>query len=396
MFVTPFSIWVVGLLADTVLAFSSFKANIPNGENVVRGGSAHKGVGHNARSGGGSLNPFGMAFSMQGKSWTKALCEMDSDGDGQTNGFELGDPDCIWSEGQTPARTTEISHPGFSDSISNAPTPTSAPTSSDAASTSDAQNTTNAPSTTAPTPRGANHSNQENCSTTVEGEECYHAVLWAKHHGIVLHPEWYEGLTHHSSFEEFQSLLGMRGMFACNRPCNLCHTAVLGERCHEEVKWAMLHGIRENPEWYPGLTSGASFEEFQNHLHNSGYSSCPEPCDLCRSAVEGEECYTDVAWAMEHGINLHPEWYAGLTRNSTREEFQAYLSNKFDCPRACGLCHTATAGEPCHEGVMWAMLHGIKVHPEWYPELAQNSSFEVFQEHLHEGKFMNCPRPCPA
>merc|ERR1712241_1187830 len=75
---------------------------------------------------------------------------------------------------------------------------------------------------------------------------------------------------------------------------------------------------------------------------------------------------------------------------------QAYLSNKFDCPRACGLCHTATAGEPCHEGVTWAMLHGIKIHPEWYPELAQNSSFEAFQEHLHEGKFMNCPRPCPA
>lgn len=145
---TPLSILVFGLLADAVLAFPSFKAKIPNGENVVRGDSAHKGVGHNARNGGGSLNPFGTAFSAQGKSWTKALCEMDSDGDGQTNGFELGDPDCTWRVGQTPARTTEISHPGFADSMSNAPTPTSAPTSSDAASTSDTQGTTSAPSTT--------------------------------------------------------------------------------------------------------------------------------------------------------------------------------------------------------------------------------------------------------
>ena len=28
--------------------------------------------------------------------WTEALCHMDSDGDGRTNGEELGDPDCVW------------------------------------------------------------------------------------------------------------------------------------------------------------------------------------------------------------------------------------------------------------------------------------------------------------
>jgi len=248
----------------------------------------------------------------------------------------------------------------------------------------------------APSLRGANQSQPEDCSTTVEGEECYHAVLWAKNYGIVQHPEWYEGLTHHSSFEEFQNVLNVRAEYSCKRPCNLCHTAARGERCHEEVSWAMLHGIREHPSWYPGLTSGASFEEFQSLLHHSGESSCPEPCDLCRIAVEGEQCYTDVAWAMAHGIVLHPEWYTGLTQNSTREEFQAFLSDKFDCPRACGLCHTAEVGEPCHEGVMWAVQHGIRIHPEWYPDLAQNSTFEAFQEHLHEGRFMNCPRPCPA
>lgn len=37
---------------------------------------------------------------------------MDSDGDGLTNGFELGDPCGVWKEGATPAYTTDISHPG--------------------------------------------------------------------------------------------------------------------------------------------------------------------------------------------------------------------------------------------------------------------------------------------
>lgn len=44
------------------------------------------------------------------------LCRADSDGDGQTNGEELGDPDCVWRPGSAPARTTDISHPGFADS----------------------------------------------------------------------------------------------------------------------------------------------------------------------------------------------------------------------------------------------------------------------------------------
>eukprot|EP00741_Cyanophora_paradoxa_P009571 tig00001532_g9270.t1 len=40
---------------------------------------------------------------------------MDSDGDGFSNGWELGDPCCTWSVGANPLRTTDISHPGFAD-----------------------------------------------------------------------------------------------------------------------------------------------------------------------------------------------------------------------------------------------------------------------------------------
>ena len=38
---------------------------------------------------------------------------MDSDGDGKTNGQELGDPTCAWTPaGAPPSRTENITHPG--------------------------------------------------------------------------------------------------------------------------------------------------------------------------------------------------------------------------------------------------------------------------------------------
>lgn len=46
--------------------------------------------------------------------WIAALCQVDSDGDGQTNSQELGDPCCAWSQANYPRphRTNGISHPG--------------------------------------------------------------------------------------------------------------------------------------------------------------------------------------------------------------------------------------------------------------------------------------------
>ncbi|VDP84394.1 unnamed protein product [Echinostoma caproni] len=52
---------------------------------------------------------FSICFPHQ--NWTQ-LCRLDSDGDGLTNGQELGDPNCEWTKGQTPSRTTNLSHPG--------------------------------------------------------------------------------------------------------------------------------------------------------------------------------------------------------------------------------------------------------------------------------------------
>ena len=44
--------------------------------------------------------------------WNPELCRADSDGDGRTNGEELGDPDCNWTSGTIPDRVSDITHPG--------------------------------------------------------------------------------------------------------------------------------------------------------------------------------------------------------------------------------------------------------------------------------------------
>ena len=48
-------------------------------------------------------------FKNQNKQWNKALCMADSDGDGLTNGEELGDPHCTWP-GQSAGKP--LGHPG--------------------------------------------------------------------------------------------------------------------------------------------------------------------------------------------------------------------------------------------------------------------------------------------
>eukprot|EP01120_Amphizonella_sp_Union-15-10_P009128 TRINITY_DN3399_c0_g1_i1.p1 TRINITY_DN3399_c0_g1~~TRINITY_DN3399_c0_g1_i1.p1 ORF type:complete len:615 (-),score=52.27 TRINITY_DN3399_c0_g1_i1:93-1937(-) len=99
------------ILLPYVTARPYYRDSIPNGYHVPN----WPGVGHFNFGGGGSLNPFGTHFQENGHQWTKTLCELDSDGDGKTNGFELGDPDCIWKSGDQPQRTFNITHPGFAD-----------------------------------------------------------------------------------------------------------------------------------------------------------------------------------------------------------------------------------------------------------------------------------------
>ena len=133
----PLSVRAVALLMAAAClhparAMPSFRFRIPNGEGVpcppgVDGceDEACPGVGHATCKGGTfPLNPFGAAFMGAANTCTQDLCKADSDGDGLTNGQELGDPCCEYVEGEVfepnlPENYAR-SHPGFATSTGNA------------------------------------------------------------------------------------------------------------------------------------------------------------------------------------------------------------------------------------------------------------------------------------
>ncbi|XP_055897981.1 uncharacterized protein LOC106059379 isoform X2 [Biomphalaria glabrata] len=109
------SVFSLVIVLPACLAYSYYTSRIPNGNYVMhpcKPNSFWPGVGHEDKDGGGPKNEFGKKFSRAFGKWTRSLCLEDSDGDGRTNGEELGDPLCIWSPGKTPSRTTNITHPG--------------------------------------------------------------------------------------------------------------------------------------------------------------------------------------------------------------------------------------------------------------------------------------------
>ena len=99
------------------VAYPHFATKIPNGYSVPNPGpqgGVWAGVGHQNAAGGAERNAFGLDFAANDFVWNTALCESDSDGDGRSNGEELGDPNCQWGEGDVPLGPA-LSHPGIAD-----------------------------------------------------------------------------------------------------------------------------------------------------------------------------------------------------------------------------------------------------------------------------------------
>lgn len=103
---------VLPLVACGVLAASSAQAR-PNYVDHIPNGTEIDGTGcincHTTTQGGGNRNAFGQDIGSS-TDWA-SVCGNDSDGDGATNGEELGDADCIWTAGATPASST-VTNPG--------------------------------------------------------------------------------------------------------------------------------------------------------------------------------------------------------------------------------------------------------------------------------------------
>lgn len=139
-------VFLVVLLALLSIPFvharPNFPDRLPNGRasRDPASGLTCLFLGHNNCVPGAPRNQFGLDFAAANRLWTKELCEKDSDGDGLTNGQELGDPCCTWTPttaGRATLCRTQLSHPGDASSTNSAPTtcPAMMPTPSTSPST---------------------------------------------------------------------------------------------------------------------------------------------------------------------------------------------------------------------------------------------------------------------
>jgi hypothetical protein len=104
-----FLLAIGGFLNSFVHGLPTYVSQLPNGSKI----SGVKALGHLNPMGGGATNQFGEDFEQNEFQWSAELCLKDSDGDGMTNGEELGDPCCTWTPGTDfQLRNIALSHPG--------------------------------------------------------------------------------------------------------------------------------------------------------------------------------------------------------------------------------------------------------------------------------------------
>jgi len=176
-------------------------------------------------------------------------------------------------------------------------------------------------------------------------------------------------------------------------------TKYIPEGCFLCGEDAMVHCLGVQP---PDEEEDEGKESEEDDMEGQEQPLRPVPDAGCHTAREGEECFMHVRWAMQTGVEAHPEWYPGVTAESRFEEFQTLLhsGDQHHCRMPCAPvrsdCHDAVPGETCHSHVEWAMNTGITTIPTWYPTLTKDSSFGAFQALLHHLRHGDCPEPCSA
>merc|ERR1712048_1283164 len=72
-------------------------------------------------------------------------------------------------------------------------------------------------------------------------------------------------------------------------------------------------------------------------IYETGTSQCPQPCESgCYDPKVGDKCDATVRWVIDEGVNLHPDWYPGLSPTSSYRDAQLYFHQKTgECPKPC-------------------------------------------------------------
>jgi hypothetical protein len=109
-------------MAAVGLAYPAYNNDFPNGNTTPPSPILLGHPGGNTRA----FTKVAVLYRGQGYKWTQTVCQTDSDGDGQSNGLEMGDPCCVWTVGEIPALTTGLSDPNDPNSKTTNVMPTCA------------------------------------------------------------------------------------------------------------------------------------------------------------------------------------------------------------------------------------------------------------------------------
>ncbi|CAJ1327409.1 unnamed protein product [Effrenium voratum] len=138
---------------------------------------------------------------------------------------------------------------------------------------------------------------------------------------------------------------------ACGARCNnheayasvafkICHDAVPGEQCYSQVKYAMDHDLAANPGRYPGADTTSSFSEVQMVLAQLQLSGCQFPCDVsrwCHTTQPGEACYEYMEWLLEGNNTQDAPQALRWAKSLSRLNTQRAIHENLPgiCPRPC-------------------------------------------------------------
>jgi len=238
-----------------------------------------------------------------------------------------------------------------------------------------------------------NQSTETECAESLfhAGWDCFDDVLWAKHTGIHQNPEWYESLTASSSIEEFHGYISALPLcspeqpapcaaHSCTRPCyqndpqeskfcrigvstpdgtyqqwqNVCTpdgnggsnmiggSGTTWDGCSSTGSISRLHFSNS---WNCSSGADYSWNTWAHHVNDPDYGCCNQDtsrCSLlgcyayaeastCHRVSPESECAGQMRWAMTQGVHEHPEWYPGLSVDSSLDAFQLYLAGLPRC-----------------------------------------------------------------
>jgi len=115
-----------------------------------------------------------------------------------------------------------------------------------------------------------------------------------------------------------------------------CAVPQKGDACYKEVL-RIMYDVQAGADHKTHFNNWSSFEEVQKWVHKTSEATCPEVCE-CHPGWVGSQCYESVIYAMNVGMRDHPEWYPGLSPNSSFDKLQDYLSiwdNRSECAKSC-------------------------------------------------------------